>query len=620
MYIREIKKKRSDKAQTFYQYSLVQNTRIGQRIKQENILYLGSDQLLADKHNRKLVAEALTAKISGQDSLFTDSLSADLAALVESYYAKYQLKYPESMQGKSPATIVLPPKVEKADYQTIDINTTQVSEVKSFGAEHLCQQVASQLKLADHLQACGFTSQQCTLALAAILSRAIFRASEWKTTQLLEHNSVLCELLGMEQAPTHKQLYAIADKLYENREKIDRLLYGHIKNLFNLEDKLVIFDLSNTYFETTKRGSDLAKHGRSKEKRTDCPLVVFTAVINAEGFIRHSRIYEGNKADPDSLSDMVADLEKHTPSTSQKPTVVMDAGIATEENLALLRQKGYTYVCVSRSQLKDYQPDPQNQTLVETRNGQNVHLQMLQPEGQPDHWLRVHSQAKQQKEQSIDQKLTQRFEEHLTTIAAALQKKGGTKTLTKVWERIGRAKEKNRQMASQYQITVDEKDGKAIKMEWEKKPLSKPKQDKQQGIYFIRTNLKTSSASQLWDIYNTIREVEATFRCLKSDLNIRPIHHQTDQRIQAHIYLTTLAYQLVNTIRHQTRKAGIHDDWQNILRKTKTQNIQNIVLPTEKKTIHLRKPSLPTQQLKALYDACHCQYTIPAKRKYVVYH
>ena len=624
MYIRQIKKKRSDKAQTFYQYSLVQNTRIGQRVKQENILYLGSEAILADKQHRKLVAQAMKAMIYGEQALFPADLSSDLANLVDAYYAKYLVKYPEGAQGKTPQTIHVPPKREEADLHEVDINTVQVSEVKSFGAEHLCHQVAGQLDLAGHLKACGFSEGEASLALAAILSRAIFTSSEWRTAQLLEDNSSLCELLGMKQAPSHKHLYAIADQLYEHRDELDKRLYTHIKDLFNLEDKIVIFDLSNTYFETSKRDSELARYGRSKEKRSDCPLVVFTAVINQEGFIRHSRVYEGNKPDVASLPDMIADLEKHyspqDQSTGKKPTLVMDVGIATEENLEIVQEKGYSYVCVARDRLKDYTVDTEALVSTDTQNGGQVHLQKLARPDSTDTWLYVHSPAKEQKEQSMSTKLTARFEEQISDISAAIHKKGGTKAVEKVWERIGRAKQKHRLVSHLYQINVEQQDGKATHIHWERKPPSKTRQDKEKGVYFIRTNLETESETQLWDIYNTIREVEATFRCLKTDLDIRPIHHQKDQRIRAHIYLTTLAYQLVNTIRHQTKKAGIHDSWQNILRKANTQNIQNVELPTQQKTIHLRKPSKPIKALKEIYQACHCQHDIKAIRKYVVYH
>ncbi|MCH8048853.1 transposase [Patescibacteria group bacterium] len=127
--------------------------------------------------------------------------------------------------------------------------------------------------------------------------------------------------------------------------------------MFDLDDKLVIFDLSNTYFETRKDNSELAQYGRSKEKRKDCKLVVFCGVINAEGFIRHSRRYERNKPDVATLSDMLKDLERHSKKGVNK-TIVIDAGIASQENLELIASKGYKYVCVARSQLSEYEALP----------------------------------------------------------------------------------------------------------------------------------------------------------------------------------------------------------------------------------------------------------------------
>ena len=121
-------------------------------------------------------------------------------------------------------------------------------------------------------------------------------------------------------------------------------------------------------------------------------------------------------------------------------------------------------------------------------------------------------------------------------------------------------------------------------------------------------------------MYNTIREVESTFRCLKSDLQIRPVHHQNDERIEAHIYLTILAYQLVNTIRYMLKEQGLHYDWKNIVRIMNTQTIQTIILPTDKKTIHLRKPSKPIQEVQEIYTATKCEDTQKPIKKYVVYH
>ena len=159
-----------------------------------------------------------------------------------------------------------------------------------------------------------------------------------------------------------------------------------------------------------------------------------------------------------------------------------------------------------------------------------------------------------------------------------------------------------------------------INMEWHRKKRTKTGEDKTQGVYFIPTSYSDTSEKELWQVYNTIREVEATFRCLKSDLQIRPIHHHNDERVEAHIYLTMRAYQLVNTIRHMLKEEGIHHDWKNIVRIMNTQVIQTIILPTDKKTIHLRKPSKPIEQARQIYSATNCKETQKAVKKYVVYH
>ena len=140
------------------------------------------------------------------------------------------------------------------------------------------------------------------------------------------------------------------------------------------------------------------------------------------------------------------------------------------------------------------------------------------------------------------------------------------------------------------------------------------------GVYFIRTNHENHSESQLWALYDTIREVESTFRCLKTDLNMRPVYHQLDERIKAHLFLTTLAYQLVNTIRFMLKQNGIILGWQYILRLMSTQVMQTTVFNTDTKTMHIRKPSTPSKDVEAIYQACKCNKSKKAIRKYVVYH
>lgn len=615
MFIRQVKKQRSQDSKIFYQYSLVQASRVEGKVKQRIILYLGSDPLLMDATNRKTVLEMLKAKIFKQASLFPENPDPALVQLAEALFEKYQIKYGDDLeQGAS-----IPPAPETAEMHQVNIKNMEVKEVRSFGAEHLCSQVIEKLQLRTCLKDVGFKPKQTDKALIAIVARAIFSSSEHKTAQSMAMNSNLTDCFNYQDTISHKQLYRIADKLFEHKDTIDSFLYKRITDLFGLEDRLVIFDISNSYFETSKKKSTLAKYGRSKEKRYDCPLVVFTGVINPQGFLRHSRIYEGNKADSDTMEDMLKDLNKHSDPSHSK-TVVLDAGIASEENLELILEKGYQYVCVSRKRLKTFSLKNQLITQETTAKQENVKLSVFHPKDYNDTWMYVQSDAKQKKETSMTQKLTQRFEQELEAIDNALSKKGGTKKLEKVWERIGRVKERNPRASGQYKVEVDHNNqGTATKLRWKRKE-SPVRKGKEKGVYFIRTSYKDVNEKELWDIYNTIREVESTFRCLKSDLQIRPVHHQKDQRVEAHIYLTLLAYQLVNTIRHMLKAQGIHHDWANIRRIMATHTVQTIELPTDSKTIHLRKSSKPIEEVQQIYHATGCTETQKATKKYVVYH
>lgn len=616
MFIRQVKKQRSSTSKVFYQYTLVQAARVNGKVKQRSILYLGSDKLLENEDNRKTVLEILKSRIFKQPELFKQDVSQELKRLASQYYDKYCIKYEQDEDN--PTSIPPPPKT--SEFHHINIKGLEVENVREFGAEHLCRQILDKLGLGAYFTSLGMSDEQTKKALISIAGKAIYSASEYKTSQIIEMNSELPFLYNCEKKITHKQLYTISDILYKHKSSIDKYLYNRITDMFDINDKLVIFDLSNTYFETRKAQSKIAKHGRSKEKRSDCPLVVFSGVINSQGFIRHSRIYEGNKSDMATISDMIKDLEEHSSPDTQH-TVVIDAGIATDDNLEELDRKGYRYVCVSKKRIKDYPIDTSEaKTIKLTDRGKNeVELSIFKPEGYNDTWMYVESEAKRKKKASMNLKLRQGFQEDLNSIKDSFSKKGGTKLINKVWERIGRAKQKHNRVSARYKLDVTEKEGKATNLTWTITE-NKIKDDKSKGVYFIRTNYKKTEEGELWDIYNTIREVEATFRSLKSDLNLRPVHHQNDERIEAHLYLTMLAYQLVNTIRYMLKQKGCNYDWKNIIRIMSTQKIQTIKLPTDKKVMHLRKPSAPMKEVKQIYDATNCKYSQTAMKKYVVYH
>lgn len=617
MFIRQVKKKNAKEGKTFFQYQLVQASRIEGKVKQQAILYLGSEPLLADIEKRKMLLETLQAKIFGQSILFANNYPGQIHQLANKYYEKFKIKYKDLPMGKS---ISIPPKKEKAQIEPIDISSMEIEDSRTFGGEHLCAQVMDKLKFNSCLESLEFGQKDMDLAHISIISRALFASSEYKTTAYLRDNSELQRLYGHQHRQiTHYNLYKIADKLYKNKTEIDKFLYSRFTDLFNIKDSLVIYDLSNTYFEGRKDNSKIAQYGKSKEKRNDCKQVVFTGVINAQGFIRYSKIYEGNTAAVNTLKDMIADLKIHSDNISDK-VVVMDAGFASEENLEYLTGEQLKYVCVSRRQLKDYQLDTQKGThKIKDNKGNAIELQVFTPQGYNDTWMCVQSELKRIKETSMREKLLSRFEEEMQGLANGLTKKGTTKKTEKVWERIGRIRQKHRLVSGRYDIEVISEGNKAQMITWEKTRHGTEKGN-QHGMYFIRTNIVKAREQQLWDIYNTIREVEDTFRCLKHDSLLRPVYHQNDERIESHIYLDILAYQLVNTIRYMLKKNEIHYDWKNIVRIMNTQTIQSILCNTETKIFSIRKPSKPIKEVLDIYKSTDTNSMIPDKKKYVVYH
>ena len=188
-----------------------------------------------------------------------------------------------------------------------------------------------------------------------IISRAVYPASEHETAQWIKESSSVSGLFDIPVSKVNRfKLYDISKKLYQNKTRVERYLSSKTDGLFDLQDKIIFYDLTNTYFEGRKAISSLAKFGKSKEKRSDAKLVAMATVINAEGFLKYSRIYQGNIADSKTLEKTIRELSKSTSSTKRKPVIVMDAGIVTEENTVMLKKKGYDYIRVNRIRLKEY--------------------------------------------------------------------------------------------------------------------------------------------------------------------------------------------------------------------------------------------------------------------------
>jgi transposase len=504
----------------------------------------------------------------------------------------------------------------------IDADTIRHSNVREIGSEWICHQTLEELGISKVLAEAGFSEEQIQLAFIQIVSRAVYPASELKTASWIKENSAVGELSGYDcQKITKDKLYESSLRLYRVKDQLEQHLSHKTNELFNISDKIVLYDLTNTYFEGQYSGSELAKYGRSKEKRNDAKLVVLALVVNIYGFIKYSAIHQGNMADCSNLSLMIDKLSRCT--NAQNPVVVMDAGIATEENLKMIRAKGYHYLCVSRSRLKDYEAIGGRLTvLLETKSNRQVRLKAVSNNKNTDYYLEVASEDKYETANSMRSQFEERFEMDLQKIAQSIGRKGGTKKTTKVHERIGRTRERYPSVQYYYdiEVTLSEDNSTVKAMSWSKNEQQYQKKETSLGLYFLRTSLLLEDEVMIWNIYNTIREIESSFRTLKTDLDLRPVYHKSDAGTMAHLHLGLLAYWIVNTIRCKLKAHGINSHWPEIVRIGNTQKIITTHGNNKAgKVIGVRKCSEPGEQLRNIQSILLIKPKPFAKRKSVVH-
>src|SRR6266496_2658643 len=314
-------------------YRLCESYRFDNIVRHQTILHLGSLEDLPETDQKKALAaridELVKQSHTGKQCLFQPSDQL-IEILAQKYFAAIKEK-----QRLDIAT--------GRDYHRVDTDTVKNKNIKETGSEWLCMQALQQLHIS---------------------SRATYPASELHTSESLKENSAVCELTGypMEKI-TKDKLYDISKRLYKVKEDLEKHLSKRTNELFDLNDKIILYDLTNTYFEGSMRSSKIARFGRSKEKRNDARLVVLAVVVNTEGFLKYSQIFEGNIADNKTLEQIITELSSRTSSTERHPIVVLDAGIATEDNLKLLKENKFDYMCVSRSNMKKYSVDTDSKPI-----------------------------------------------------------------------------------------------------------------------------------------------------------------------------------------------------------------------------------------------------------------
>jgi len=600
MYILKTKTKSKPDGGSSFTYRIVESFRVGKLVKQRILLNLGKDFDIEQPHWPLLTAridQLLQGSAPRQTETF--DLADDLSQLLETAAQRYskliiaKLAQPVDAASQGP------------DYHRVDINHVEAVQARSIGSETLAMHAVMQLQLDQKLTALGFNKIELAAALGSIIGRMVSPDCELQTHDWLQSRSGLGELLDHDYGTTSlTRLYKISDKLLKHQVALEAFLAVQEQTLFDLNRSIVLYDLTNTYFEGQCAANPKAQFGRSKEKRSDCPLVTLGLVLDGDGFPLGSQVFPGNASEPATLSLMMEGLQGKNPITV-KPVVIMDAGIASAKNIAWLIEQGYQYLVVSRERTLKAPRGREDAVIVRqtTDNSVTVYREIDAETGETR--LYCHSELKAKKEQGIRNRFHERLETALEQLHAGLDKKGTIKNYAKILERIGRLREQHRRVASDYKIEViaDEEKINATAIEWKREPQSEQK-DQHCGVYCLRTNIKDWSEQQLWTTYTMLTEIEATFRSLKTDLGLRPVYHQKEDRVTGHLFITLLAYHLVHTLRYQLKQQGINLSWGSIRNIMSTQQRLTLTLPTEvNKTIHLRTTTQPEVRQQQLFTA-----------------
>jgi transposase len=483
------------------------------------------------------------------------------------------------------------------EYQEVDVNSLELVRPRSVGVEHAGLAALSWLELDDVLESVGMNAGQRACALGGIIGRMACPGSELATWRWLRSRSAFGELVDVDfEGVPLMSLYRASDHLVRNRDVIEKALFARINDLFSLPSTVTLYDLTNTYFEGDASSNAKAKHGRSKEKRSDCPLVTLGLVLDGSGFIHRSRMFAGNVSESGTLEGMLTGLD-----APKGALVIMDRGIASEANIAWLIEHHYRYLVVSREKGRQFDVDQATETT--TASEEVIRIQRVLSEDGSEVRLYCHSEKRQEKETAMTRRFTESFEQGLAKLATGLEKKSGSKNRDKLQERIGRLKEKSHGIGQHYTITVncDEKGTKATALTWEKTPVDGT-QLTHPGVYCLRSNEVTWDEATLWQTYTMLTDLEAVFRSLKSELGLRPIFHHKEERTEGHLFITVLAYQAVQSIRAKLKAQGITASWTTL---RETLSVQQRVTASFKqrdgRTLNIRKATVAEKGLSEIY-------------------
>jgi len=592
MYIRKTTRRYKDK--TYQNYMLVESVATPKGPRQKVVCSLGN---LAPRPREQWLqlARKVEAALAGQMALEGDGEVDDIVDKVRSSRRT-------RLSSRSGA------QASQAD-ELVAVHTDQVSteRAREAGTAHVGHQMWKRLELDRILEQSGLTKRARTLSEVMTLNRLISPASEHAMPEWVRRTALDDILQSDFSDLSDDALYLNLDRLHPSRQAIEMSLAEREKELFNLDETYYLYDLTSTYFEGQCLANPKAKRGYSRDKRPDCKQVVIGLVLDRDGFPKAHEVFDGNRQDRTTLDEMLAVLEQRT-GRREGVTVIVDRGMAYDENLEQIKARGHHYIVAGRQPernawLAEFEDEQGWQEVVRTPSPRNPaqkksRVWVKRQRKSDETYVLCRSDGRQKKDRAIRDKHEGRLRADLTKLQARIRA-GRLKDADKIHQAIGRLKERYPRVARYYQIAYDTATG---KLSYTEDSAKKTKACMVDGAYLLRTDRKDVTADELWRLYILLTRVEDAFRDMKSPLSERPIFHHLEHRVETHIFLCVLAYHLLVCIEKAFFDQGIHTSWATVREQLRTHQIVTVVLPTDDgRCLTIRKATTPEPEHREIY-------------------
>ena len=449
------------------------------------------------------------------------------------------------------------------------------------------------------------------VAALLTINRLCAPGSELAIEQRWYPTTALDDLLEIEEGKINDtRLYRCLDRLLPHKTKLERHLKERYGALFGAEFEVLLYDLTSTYVEGAAEKNPMVRRGYSRDHRPDCEQLVIALIVNNEGFPFSYETFDGNRSDVSTMETMLRMVERKY--GKARRIWVFDRGIVSEENLAAIRKRGGQYLTgTPRSQLKRFEEELLKENWTRVRP--EVEVKKVATSQGEETYILCRTAGRKEKEKAIRSRFSNRMEAALQELEKAIVT-GRLKDRNKMERRLGKIQARHPQVSDLYDLDLRET-AEGVRLFWQIKQDRRNWREAREGAYLLRTNLTADSAEELWSKYMQLTEAEASFRALKSELSVRPLFHQLEPRVKAHIMVAFLGYALWVTLKHLLKRrtpvvpkpsaSGV-DNAQPMtpmraIALLSTLQSADIVLPTtDGREIRLRRITEPTSEQKSL--------------------